>query len=226
MDEQPANTSGPTGRARRSRTRRALAGVAVTAAVAAGGLTIAAVNPLGIAGAQDGGSTTSTVSAPRRNASTPMAGRATKVLDQSLAALVKDGTLTQAQADAVKAEVVETSDSLRSEQRTRRKERRQAMESTAAATLGMSAADLRTELKAGRTLAQVAQEKGVDPQKVIDALVAQADKRIDQAVSDGTVDATRAATMKQNAATRIQSLVTNGPRHRQTPAGSGSTAGG
>ena len=44
----------------------------------------------------------------------------------------------------------------------------------AADALGMSVKDLATELRAGKTIAQVAQEKSVDVNKVIDAMVAKA----------------------------------------------------
>lgn len=50
----------------------------------------------------------------------------------------------------------------------------------AAKVLGISADDLRTELQGGKSLADVAKEKGVDKQKLIDALVADATTRLDQ----------------------------------------------
>lgn len=224
MDEQQAQpTQPPTGSTNRStatgrsRSRRVLGGLALTGALAAGGLTVAAVNPLGIAGAQDGPGTTSV----QRAAGTPsdaaaghgrFAAHGSKVLDDSLAALVKDGTLTQAQADAVKAKVAETAKSMRSEREAQRDERRQAMESTAATALGMSVADLQAQLQSGKTLAQIAQAKGVEVQKVIDALVAEANTRIDQAASAGKLDASKVPTLKQEAAQRITSMVNDGPR--------------
>ena len=51
---------------------------------------------------------------------------------------------------------------------------------TAAGVLGMSADELRTELQSGKSIAEVATAKGVDKQKVIDALVAAATARMDQ----------------------------------------------
>src|SRR3954470_13222462 len=56
---------------------------------------------------------------------------------------------------------------------------------TAATALGITPEELRTELEAGKTIAQVANEKGVDVQKVIDALVAEATTRITDAVNNG-----------------------------------------
>lgn len=211
MDEPMDDTSTPALPAT-SRRRRVITGVAVAAALAAGGLTVAAVNPLGVAGAQDGHTTTSVASAPA--AAPPAAARGRKVLDEALAALVKDGTLTQAQADAVTARVAETAQDLRAERRVNRKQRRQEMLSTAASTLGMTVGDLRGELRSGKTLADVAKEKGVSTDKLVDALVAAAGQRIDQAVTAGKLDATKASQMKQKLSERITSLVQQGPGSR------------
>ncbi|HEX4979657.1 MAG TPA: hypothetical protein VFV35_06295 [Acidimicrobiales bacterium] len=54
--------------------------------------------------------------------------------------------------------------------------------STAAEALGMTAGELRAELAEGKSIADVAAEKGVDKQKVIDALVAEATARIAELV--------------------------------------------
>jgi hypothetical protein len=67
---------------------------------------------------------------------------------------------------------------------------------TSADTIGIQPKDLVTELKSGKSIAQVAQEHNVDPQKVIDALVAKADARIDQAVQNGKLTQDRANTLK------------------------------
>lgn len=224
MEPAQPTPGDPPARPERSRARRAFTGAAVVAAVAAGGLTVAAVNPLGIAGAQSGDNDQPAAASPW-NGGHHRGAAGSKVLDESLAALVSDGTLTQSQADAVKAKVKATAETLRTEREANREERRQAVESTAATALGISTDDLRTELRAGKTLAQIAQDKGVEVQKVTDALVEEANKRVDQAVTDGKLDASDAATMKQRAAERIQSFVTNGPRHRQAPDGSAPMTG-
>jgi hypothetical protein len=51
----------------------------------------------------------------------------------------------------------------------------------AAKTIGIDAKDLAAELKSGKTVAQVAQDHNVDPQKVIDALVDAGTKRLQAA---------------------------------------------
>jgi hypothetical protein len=59
----------------------------------------------------------------------------------------------------------------------------------AAKAIGIDAKDLAAELKAGKTVAQVAQEHGVDPQKVVDAIVDAGTKRL-QAAAEHFVNET------------------------------------
>ena len=56
---------------------------------------------------------------------------------------------------------------------------------TAAEVLGMTPEDLRVELRAGKSLADVAEEQGVDPQAICDAIHGQLEERIQEAVADG-----------------------------------------
>ena len=54
----------------------------------------------------------------------------------------------------------------------------------AAEALGMTPAELRTELEAGKSIADVAEEKGVDKQVVVDAIVADGTERLEQAIEE------------------------------------------
>ena len=83
----------------------------------------------------------------------------------------------------------------------------------AATALNMTADELRTELEGGKTIAQVAGEKGVDVQTVIDAMVADASAKLDQAVADGKLTADEAAERKADLATHIADFVNNGRPH-------------
>lgn len=80
----------------------------------------------------------------------------------------------------------------------------------AAEVLGLSEEDLRTALKDGSTLAQVAETQGVAVDDVVAALVADAETRIDEAVADGQIDAERAAELKAELTERITQRVTEG----------------
>jgi ribosomal protein S20 len=88
----------------------------------------------------------------------------------------------------------------------------------AAQALNLSVDDLRSKLREGKTLAQVAQDQNVDKQKVIDAMVAEATARIDQKVQEGELTAEQANERKSNLNERITRLVDEGPqRHGHKP---------
>jgi polyhydroxyalkanoate synthesis regulator phasin len=78
---------------------------------------------------------------------------------------------------------------------------------TAAKTIGVSVDDLRTALKSGKSIADVAKSKNVPEQKVIDAMVAEASKNIDAAVTDGKLDKDRAADIKKDLPDHIKNFV-------------------
>ena len=93
----------------------------------------------------------------------------------------------------------------------------------AAQALGISTDQLRQELQ-GTTLAQVAQAHNVDPTTVANALKAAANARIDQEAAAGRIPADQVATAKQQAAQRIDQMMTQvapsgGPGNRPAPAG-------
>lgn len=197
------------------RSRRVFAGLAATAALAVGGLTVAAINPLGSAGAIGAQAQTTTTVAPSASGATGASAKhqhRSKVLDEALASLVTDGTLTQAQADAVRARVQDTAKTARSDRAANRMERRQDMAATAAKALGISTDELHTKVQAGTTIAQIAKDRGVDIATVTTALTTEADSLIDQAVTAGKIDAAKADAAKARAAERINTFVNEGPR--------------
>jgi hypothetical protein len=63
----------------------------------------------------------------------------------------------------------------------------------AAETIGIPPGDLVAELRAGKTIAQVASDHGVDAQTVIDAIVDAATERIERARDAGKISEERAA---------------------------------
>lgn len=93
--------------------------------------------------------------------------------------------------------------------------------SVAAEALGISTADLKAEFMAGKSIGQVAEAKGVDQQKVIDALVADATATLNAAVESGRIareqaDA-RIATLPERmreAVERTRPAGDEGPGHR------------
>jgi hypothetical protein len=78
---------------------------------------------------------------------------------------------------------------------------------TAADTIGIDPKELRTDLKGGQTVTQVATAHNVEPQKVIDAIVAKGDARLDQAVTNGHLSADQAAKAKAKLPDVVNELV-------------------
>jgi uncharacterized protein (DUF433 family) len=77
----------------------------------------------------------------------------------------------------------------------------------AASTIGIQPKDLAQQIKDGKSVADVAKAHNVDPQKVIDAVVNAADKKVDDAVTAGKLDSTKAATIKDRLPARVEKLV-------------------
>ena len=87
----------------------------------------------------------------------------------------------------------------------------------AADYIGITEAQLRTELESGKTLAQVAQDHGKSVDGLVDALVANAKEKLDSAVSAGRLTKTQADEMLSDLKERITNLVnsTGLPRFRE-----------
>lgn len=108
-------------------------------------------------------------------------------------AAVQQGTLTQAQADALKARI-QAGDlgalwggrgGFRSGPRLEGV--KQAILDAAANALNLTTDELMTQLRSGQTLDQLAQANGTTAQAVTDAALAAAKTRLDQSVNDGTL---------------------------------------
>ena len=137
----------------------------------------------------------------------PMAGQMMdgreSELKSILAGLVTKGTITQAQSDAITAAVTAArvaheadSDSDDAANSARRK----AHEALIATTIGIDAATIKTRLAAGETLGAIA---GAKKSALITALVAEATKEIDAAVTAGKMTSAQATTLKAGLTERI-----------------------
>lgn len=69
--------------------------------------------------------------------------------------------------------------------------------------LGVTKDELKAALQGGQTITQYAESLGKDPKAVADALTQKANERIDQAVANGRIDETRAATIKGKVPDRV-----------------------
>ena len=178
-----------------------LAAVGMAAAIGVGGLAVAAVNPLGVAGAT---STTTTQTAPTT------AGEGTRrdgPLQRALAKLVADGTLTQAQADKVTETTKAEAKAGHQERRAQLKDRRKELVAVVAKAIGSTPEQVTAGLKDGTSIAKQAEAKGVDRKVVADAVTTALTGRIDAAVKDGTLTAERAATIKQRLPKQVDRIL-------------------
>jgi polyhydroxyalkanoate synthesis regulator phasin len=170
--------------------------VAVVAGIAlAGGLLTGAIlasPPL--AGAQESQDTTTTTTVESPEYAT---------LDEVLADLVDEGVINQDQADAV-------ADAIRERGVFRGRHGhfgRGAHLDTVAEALGLDLESLITFLQDGQTIADIADDNGVDLQSVIDALVAEHIERIDEAVADGRLSEEEASEKRDQVVDRVTAMV-------------------
>jgi polyhydroxyalkanoate synthesis regulator phasin len=158
------------------------------------------------------------VAAPALAGSDASGGAASSAVDRikdALAGLVGDGSITQEQADEVATTLSDAGLG-------RGGHHGRGLDLTAAAeALDISEEDLRTALQAdGATLAQVAEDKGVAVDILVQALVTAEQERIAQAVTDGRITQEQAderlADLEQRVTDRVNSsLGERGPRgHR------------
>jgi hypothetical protein len=117
-------------------------------------------------------------------------------ITEALAGLVDDGTLTEDQASAV-AEELASSEGLRGGPMGHGPHggmdgmERPGLEA-AAETLNLTEDELRSALRDGSSLAEIAEEQGVTLDDLVDALVAAVEQRLAEAVSDGRITQERA----------------------------------
>jgi len=174
--------------------RKKIVTVVAAGALSLSGLALAgpALAAVGVGGAT--GSAATSVSAA-------VTSRVDRV-KQALTGLVTDGTLTQTQADKVAGTLAST------DLGGGRHHGRGAPDLAAAATaLGLSPADLRTALQSGKSLAQVAQDKGVPVATLVDALVAREKTEIAKAVTDGRITQAQADTRLAGLTARVTERV-------------------
>jgi hypothetical protein len=139
-------------------------------------------------------------------------------VDGALKPLVDAGTITQAQADAVKAALSKARPAFPGGRRPEGRFGGPLGKDPAkiAAALGISEADLKAGLVAGKTLAQLATEHGKDPAAIAQVIIDDVNARVDAALSAGRITQAQADQMKADAKTHANDIV-NG----QAPLGPG-----
>jgi hypothetical protein len=140
-------------------------------------------------------------------------------LQEVLAPLVEDGTITQAQADAVVDRLVEAAPLRPGGHGGPRGHRGPVLEAAAGA-IGVTVVELGEALRDGSTIAEVAAANGVEAQAVIDAMVAELETHLAEAVADGRKTQAQADEILANASERITAVV-NGEVRPGGPVGHG-----
>lgn len=121
-------------------------------------------------------------------------------LSTLLSDLVKKGTITQSQADAITKALSDKAAAMDAD----RDADRAAKEAVITSTLGIDATTLRTRLQAGESLATIA---GAKKDALITAIVAFETKEIDAKVTAGKITAAQATTLKANLTARVTDMV-------------------
>lgn len=151
--------------------RKTIAAATVAASITAGGIGGALLGAPGLAAAAE--------------TTTGAAGW----VREALSGLVDDGTIDQEQADAVASALEEARPEVGMGHHGRGGH---PVLSTVADALDVSEDDLRSALREGRTIAEVAADQGVEAQAVMDAIVAAQRERLDEAVAAGRLTQERA----------------------------------
>lgn len=143
---------------------------------------------------------------------------------------VKDGKLTQAQADKIKEAAKNgfkgfPGGKADGDKGAKGQGMRGEGLDAAAKAIGITSDELKTQLQAGKSIAEVAQSKNVDIQKVKDAMLAEVKAKLDQAVKDGKLTQAQADTAYTAAKQRIDNAVNAKHDGTQQPGGRGGRGG-
>jgi hypothetical protein len=140
--------------------------------------------------------------------------RATERIRAELQNLVDDSTISAAQADAVAADLA-SSVPVRGPGGPGWHHRHPGFDGEVlAGLLGIDVEMLRSDLRDGKTVAEIAAEQGVDVQTVIDSLVAEAEAHLDVSIESGRLTQEEADAKLAEVTERITDFVNNGRPER------------
>jgi hypothetical protein len=173
--------------------KKRVTALGLTVGLVAGGAAGLAIGVPALSNAQAGGDTTTTTAPAGSGSGTATAAPAkpdrSQWIQDALGPLVTAGTLTQAQADAVAQALQNAKPALGRGPGPGHLGGGVIGEGldTIAKAIGVTTDELRTALAGGQSIADYAKSKNVDVQKVIEAVVADAKTRLDQAVASGRI---------------------------------------
>ena len=190
--------------------RRQIAAAGISLGLLAGGAGTLAL--AGGAWAQD--STTTTTQSTTANTTQKDANRPDQsaMIKKDLQTLVDNGTITAEQLDAVVAQLKTAHETRDAE----REARRAAEQETVASALGITVDELQTAQQSGKSIADLASEKGVDVNTIIQTLVDTATKEITtKGAEEGLDDAAiqeRLANLEERITARVNGEAPQGGR--------------
>ena len=184
--------------------RRSIATAALAAGVLVGAAGATLLSPVGLATAQEQAA---------EDTSRPHVGA---WIAEALEPLVAEGTISQTQADAVNAALVDAVPE-------RRHPGGHLPWDEIAAALGMTTEELRAAMADGNSIAEIAAEQGVDLADIVDLIIADMTERLAAAVADGALTQERADEILANAEERVTAFL-NGERPER-PEGRGGRGG-
>ncbi len=191
--------------------RKRLAAAALSASIATGaGVGAMLFTPLSATAQTE----TTTEEAPATDQAPPAEPGAS--VEDALQGLVDNGTITADQATAV-ADALEAARPQGGPGGPGGHHGRGPGLDAAAETIGIEADALREQLEAGATIAEVAQANGVDPQAVIDAMLADLQTHLAEEVAAGEHTQEEADAKLADATERITDMVQNGMPERPAP---------
>lgn len=146
-------------------------------------------------------------------------------LQEVLQPLVDDGTITQAQADAV----IEALQAAAPKGRPGGPGRPGPGMQVVAETLGLTPEEIREAIASGQTLADLAEANGSSAEELVDAILAEIKEHLDEKVAAGDMTQEEADEKLAKAQERVTEFVNNtkppkGPRHRGGPGADGDDA--
>lgn len=205
-----------------NRFKKSAVATGLAAGLVAGGAAGAVLGTPGLSGAQEDPTTTTTTTvAPRTEEGTQdddsrgeeWRTRAGERLGEALAPLVEDGTIDQAQSDAVVDQLLDSELLERGGRHGGHGRHGFGFgpgAEAAAEALGITEDELRDALRDGSTLAELAEREGVEVQAVVDALVAELSEHLDERVADGDLTREQADERLAEATERITEMVQEG----------------
>lgn len=198
------------------RMSRKLVVAGLSAGLLAGGAAGAILGTSGISGAASSQDEATTTVAPEDpGSSEPEQSKLSSRLAETLTPLVEDGTITQEQMlKVIEAIEAARAEHPRGDRGGKGHGQRGGMKGqgldAAAEALGMDSETLRERLRAGSTIAEIAEEQGVEVQAVIDALVAEAKAHLDEKVASGDLTQEEADERLAEITERITDKVNDG----------------